>query len=164
MSCAAFLKLCNGNCTDNSAFKDACIVECEDCPDCVAQLIITIAVIAALFIWSYTYKRCCFGGLKKSGSTVTRQSQNYSAVRQVPQAQVIAVNPPRMPVIPGRIIAEQSANKYSNKFTSEDWVKFADLATNKKQVMTTHDGVIIDKDLTILGRTRGSALNQPTVF
>lgn len=59
MSCAAFLEVCNGNCTENTAFKDACIVECEDCPDCNVQWYINIVLGAVIifFIWYYWIRK-----------------------------------------------------------------------------------------------------------
>lgn len=166
MSCAAFLKLCNGNCTDDTAFKDACTVECEECTDCISELIVTIAIIAALFVWSYTSKCACFRGLKKSGGTVTRQPQNYSAVSQAPQeAQVIGIIPQRTSQVPATISPEQEFEKYdSNNFTPEDFNEFNKVITGQKELMTTHDGVVINKQFTILARRRGGALNQPKLF
>ena len=150
MSCKLELELCGyvkDNCTE--ALK-TCDFDCSDGE--IGWLNIALLIAIALGIYYY-----CFYKPRKKKEKANR---NYSAVQQ---AQVVAVRP-TLPVIQGRFLPEQSANKYSNKFTSEDLDEFNKVITGQQDYMTTHDGVIIDKDLTIAGRTRGSALNQPTVF
>ena len=169
MSCKLELELCGyvkDNCTKA---LEVCDFDCEDGEMSPIQWVVTIifyiAIAYAVYkIWKYCKKADKDKRQRKEDARVGAQIRNgYTAA---PQAQVIAVGPtPAIPQLPGTIVPEQkSANKYSKKFTNEDWDKFAELATGKETFMTTHDGVIIDKDLTIVGRTRGSALNQPTVF
>ena len=163
MSCAAFLELCNGNCTDNTAFKDACIVECKNEMQQIYELIVSlfffigICVVVPIILYYRRQQR-----LKK-------KKESYSAVSQAPQAQVIGIGPmsagvPRVPELQGRMIAEQVDKYDSANFTREDLDEFNKVITGQKELMTTHDGVVINKQLTILARRRGGALNQPTVF
>ena len=151
MSCKLELELCGyvkDNCTE--ALK-TCDFDCSDGE--IGWL--NIALLIAIVLGIYYY---CFYKPRKKKEKANR---NYSAVQQ---AEIVAKNTPRMPVIPGRILPEQ-VDKYELKnFTQKDLDEFNKVITGQQDYMTTHDGVIIDKDLTIAGRTRGSALNQPTVF
>lgn len=169
MSCKLELELCGyvkDNCTE--ALK-TCDFDCEDSEMSPVQVVVYIIfyiaiAYAAYKIYKYCEKRDEDKRQRKEDARVGAQIRNYTDVAQVPQGQVVAVGRATMPVIQGRILPEQ-VNKYDLKnFTQKDLDEFNKVTTGQQDYMTTHDGVIIDKDLTIAGRTRGSALNQPTVF
>ena len=164
MSCAAFLELCNGNCTDNTAFKDACIVECKNEMQQIYELIVSlfffigICVVVPIILYYRRQQR-----LKK-------KKESYSAVSQAPQAQVIGIGPmsagvQSLPQVPATISPEQVDKYDSRNFTVDDWDEYGKVNSGQQRYMTTHDGAIIDKNLTIVARRRGAgALNQPALF
>jgi hypothetical protein len=146
-TCAGFLGSCLGNCTEDSAFEDACMKSCET--PASAYILWGLLIVAVLW---FCYRR----EKKKKGQY--GQGQPVQAYPVNPQTQVYQEN---IPEYLGTIVPEQ---KYSyDKLTREDQRKLSKVFAGEEEFITTHDGVIIDKNLVIKGRIR-SALNQPTVF
>lgn len=93
-TCSNFLKLCDGNCTDDSAFEDACM---ESCPTPASSYILLgLLILGILYcLWKNGFFKCDCPG--DNGSYGRGQGRNPVVV----QAQ------PVLPVVQGRLIPKE---------------------------------------------------------
>ena len=150
-TCSEFLKTCVQNCTDNTAFEDACIKSCET--PASAYILWGLLIVAVLW--------CCYRKKKKEaqygqGPIVQAYPVNPPFL---PQAQAYPANPPAQvqPLKVGDIYPEE-------RLSPQDKIKRNEQARNAINGFMTHDGWLVEiSSGKITGRTRG-ALNQPAVF
>ena len=150
-TCAGFLGSCVGNCTEDSAFEDACMKSCET-P--ASAYILWGLLIVAVFWFCYRREKKKEGqygqGQPVQAHPVNPQNLPQAQAYPIPQAQV-------QPLKLGDIYPEE-------RLLPEDKRKRNEQATNAINKFRTHDGWIVEiNSRKIIGPT-DSALNQPTVF
>ena len=114
-TCSNFLKLCNGNCTDDSAFEDACI---ESCPTPASSYILLgLLIVGILYcLWKNDYfKKWSSPGDKGSYGTSYGSGRGGQGKIPVVQAQ------PVVPVVQAQPVRQRGFDKYVRAARQRDF-------------------------------------------
>lgn len=141
-TCSEYLEKCVGNCTDNKAFKDACEAECGVQP---GQIVLLLLLVGAVLYYFFIYRP------KKK--------------RDKPQSQTA------VPVVQGFGVPLEEGSVYpAYRLKDQDEINrresFKETNGPKRPNFRTHDGYIVDSVLNTIIYTPSvpRALNQITVF
>ena len=139
-TCSEYLEKCVGNCTDNKAFKDACEAECGVQP---GQILLLLLLAGAVLYYFFIYRP------KKK--------------REKPQNQTV------VPVVQGFAVPLEKGTMY-DRLKEQDIINqresFQKTNGPNRPNFRTHDGYIVDSVTNIIIDTPNvpRALNQITVF
>lgn len=147
--CSDYLETCVGNCTDNTVFKDACISECGVQP---GQILLWVLLVGAVIYYFCVYRP------KKKRKKAQRTAVSIEQVTAVPIVQAIAVPLQSGSVYPADRLTEQDSINRTLSFEKTN----GPIRPNFK----THDGYIVDSVLNTIIYTPNvpRALNQASLF